>query len=151
MNEKTKRLIHTVYGVVLSLLIVVVGVCLIVSCVQIYQSGPSPYTRASVAAQFSKIAIPVWACVVLVLGGIVLNVALPVEGAKLKGSVDRKKALAKMRERLDLSACDSETQQALEKQARNRITVRIVGAVCCVAAAIPALIYFFGQRAFWIG
>lgn len=150
MNEKTKRLIHTVYGAVLSLLIVITGVCLIVSCVTIYKSGDSPFTRASVAEQFSKIAIPVWICVAAVIGGIVPVLALPTERTKLKGSADRKRTLAKLRERIDFSVCTPVVARRLEEERIIRIALRIEGALLSLAAAMPALGYLLVLKHFTV-
>ena len=150
MNEKTKRMIHTVYGAVSSLLIVLVGVCLAVSCVTIYKSGASPFTRVSIAEQFSKIAVPVWICVTAVIGGIVLMLALPTEGGKLRGCVDRKKTLAKLRDRIDFSVCAPVVKRRLKQERIIRIGLRIEGTLLSLAAAMPALGYLLNFKHFTV-
>ena len=49
MSSKTRGRIHLIYGIALSALILAVGVCFALSCISIYQSGASPYTKESIS------------------------------------------------------------------------------------------------------
>ncbi len=77
MREKTKNTIHIIYSIVLSIMLAVAGICLMVACVGIYNSGDRPFTPESVATVFSGIAIPVYICLALLFGGFLLDIALP--------------------------------------------------------------------------
>ena len=71
-SERISRL-RRVYGIALSCMIVVAGLCLAVACVGIYLSGDEPYSREAVAAAFHPISIPVYLCLVMAVGGFVIS------------------------------------------------------------------------------
>ena len=73
----TNKRIHQIYGIVLSMVTVIAGICLMVACVGIYNSGDRPYSPEAVKAAFSSIAIPVYICLVLVIGGFILDGFFP--------------------------------------------------------------------------
>lgn len=89
MTQETKKRIHAIYGIVLSVVAVLAGICFIAACLNIYRGGAASnatqiYTRQIVGESFAGIAIPVYSCLVLVMGGMVLDLALPIEKKKLK-------------------------------------------------------------------
>lgn len=145
MTEKnqTRKMIHLIYGVLLSVLIVIVAICLIRSCVEIYKSGASPFTRESIAAQFAEIAVPVYVCLAGIAVGIVLSLVLPLEDKKLRGMTDEKKTLAKLRTRLDIYGvnCDGALRDRLKKEPRLRVLLRIICALLCMGTAVPLIVY----------
>lgn len=69
----TKKRIHLIYSIALSVALAVAGVCLMVACVSIYNAGDRPFTPEAVAAAFSGIALPVYICLALVAGGFLLD------------------------------------------------------------------------------
>ena len=140
-KNQARRRIHAVYGILLSVLIVASGICLILSCIEIYKSGASPFTRESIGQAFAKIAVPVYVCLGGIVIGIVLSLVLPVEAVKLRGGMEAKKALARLYTRINFLACDREVREKLKKESHYRITVRVFLVLICVAAAIPLLIY----------
>ena len=139
-QEKIKR-IHAVYGWILSCLVVLTGVCFAVSCVTIYQSGETPFSRESVAIHFQKIAIPVFLCLVGIVGGMVLSLLLPLSQKKEKAKADPKKNLSRVWDGFSLSSCDADIKSKIENKRRGRKALRIVIAVICVLCAALALIY----------
>ena len=78
---KTKR-IHQVYGWITAVFLVVAGICLINACVGIYQLGDRPFSPETVAVAFSKICVPVYICLGLILGGWLLQLCCPAETKK---------------------------------------------------------------------
>lgn len=85
MTLEQRKRIHLIYGIVLSAVTVLAGLCLMAACLNIYAAGgPEPYSRETVAAHFAPIAAPVYLCLVLVLGGFLLDACLPLAGAKIK-------------------------------------------------------------------
>lgn len=141
MSPKTKQRIHFIYGLVLSLLILAVGGCFALSCLSIYESGPSPYTRESIAAHFDRIAVPVYICIAGVLGGIVLSLALPLEGSKVKSHRDAAVALEKLSARLDPAACDEATVASIRGERRFRKGTTVTVGVLSALTMVPALVW----------
>ncbi len=143
MSKETVKRIHLIYGIVLSVLIVAVGICFITSCIDIYNSGEQAFSRESVAAHFQKIAIPVYVCIGALVAGIILAIALPLEKTAPKGKIDPKLTLARLSRRLDTEACGEKVLAMIAKQHKFRAIVKTVAAVLCVACAVPVVLYLF--------
>lgn len=141
MSKKTKERITLIYGLVLSALILAAGVCFALSCLSIYQSGNSPFTRESIAAHFQRIAIPVWVCVAGVIGGIVLSVVMPLEGTRVKAERDPEAILAKLSARLDLADCGEAAAESIRRERKCRRTVTVILWVLAGIALLPALMW----------
>ena len=141
MSTKTKERIHLVYGICLGALIVAVGVCFALSCLSIYESGDSPFTRESISAHFSRIAVPTWLCILGVIGGGVLSLALPLEGAKVKSRRDPEDALSKLAARLDLNGCDKAVADSIAKERKWRFAVTVILWVLAGITLVPALMW----------
>ena len=139
MSTKTKGRIHLVYGICLSVLILAVGVCFALSCISIYQSGSSPFTRESIAAHFDTIAIPTYICIAGVVGGIVLSLALPVDPGKVKSRRHPEDILDKLSARLDLTNCDETTAAAISAERKWRKRVTVILGVLSGVTLLPAL------------
>lgn len=125
MTQETKKRIHLVYGIALSVVTVFAGICFIAACCNIYYSGVAAnvsqiYTREIVAESFSKIAIPVYSCLVLVIGGTILNLALPMEKPRLKSEKNLPLILQKLQEKTDLASCDEQLRNAIAKEQKRR-------------------------------
>lgn len=139
-SERFSRL-RRVYGIALSCMIVVAGLCLAVACVGIYLSGDEPYSREAVAAAFHPISIPVYLCLVMAVGGFVLQIVFPAPAAKpaalKQPAVIRKRLL----ERVDPDGCgDALRAQILSEQRRRKKQNRICAFVL-VVCALTFLIY----------
>ena len=78
----TKKRIHLVYSILLSVVSIIAGICLIAACISIYNIGERPYTPETVSAAFSTIAVPVYLCLALILGGFILDSFSPAPNAK---------------------------------------------------------------------
>ena len=59
--------IGKILGILLSISIIVAGLCLMVQCLSIYNSGDKPYSREAVARAFDRISVPVLVCLALML------------------------------------------------------------------------------------
>ena len=86
----TKKHIHRIYGIVLSVAAVIAGICLIFACIQINSSGDRPFSTEAVQVAFQGIAIPVYLCVALIIGGFILDGFFP--DAPKKQSVPKQDA-----------------------------------------------------------
>ena len=125
MTQKTIKKIHRLYGIVLSVVTVFAGICFIAACCNIYYSGKAGgasqiYTPEIVAAHFTKIAIPVYSCLTLVLGSILLNIALPLEKAKLAPEKNLTLILSRLQAKTDLDACEENLRLNIRQLAKQR-------------------------------
>lgn len=125
MTQETKKRIHLIYGIVLSAVTILAGICFIAACLHIYHTGVTSgasqiYTRQIVAESFAKIAIPVYSCLVLVIGGMILNMVLPLENDKVKPEKNLPLILRRLQEKTDLNACDEQLRKAVAKEQKRR-------------------------------
>ena len=150
MSSKIKGRIHLIYGICLSVLIVATGVCFALSCLSIYRGGPSPFTRESIATHFGRIAVPTYLCIAGVLGGIVLSLALPLEGGRIKPRRDAGAALTKLSARLDLSGCDAAAVTSIRRERTLRRVISITAGILSAASLIPALVWWVNPSHFSI-
>lgn len=148
MSGKTKKLIYLIYGIFLSILLIVSGILLMISCYDIYSLGQSPFTYASISAVFSKIQIFILITVCAVLIGAVFKIFFPPEAKKIKPAAFRKAILARLEKKLDKNACDEKTLLAIKKERILRLSLRIVAAVISAASSIPALLFVFNNENF---
>lgn len=147
MSQDKLRKVHFIYGIVLSCLIILTGICFIVSCVLIYASGGRPFTRDSISEHFGNIAIPVILSIVGILGGIVLSF-FPLEIKPVKPCVSNETVLNAMQKRCNASRCYG----PLGDKARiERALRKITGTVCIilnVLSVVLALIYGLNKNNF---
>ncbi len=139
MTKELKNRIHLIYGIVLSAVAVVAGICFIVSAYNIYQAGKAagtqPYTTETVAAAFSAIAVPVYICLALVLGGMVLAVVLPQEKKKAVPEKNLPLILERLQAKTDLSACDEALRQSIARQVQLRKALGWVSSILLAAGS----------------
>lgn len=148
MTKETAKKIRLLYGLVLSALLVCTGVCLIVACLSIYRSGNAPFTRESIGAWFSKIAVPVWVTVAAAVGGGVLSLVLPSDEPRLRGIRDGRVQMERLRRRIDIAKCEDQTFVALQRELLLRRLLCIVAVVLSVVSATPLAFHLFSADLF---
>lgn len=141
MTKDLKQRIRLIYSIALSAVIVIAGICLITACIGIYRSGDEPFTRESVAAAFSGIAIPVYLCLGMVIGGFVLALFLP--GTAKKSAVQKQYGviLQRLRERTDLTQCDEALFKAIRAEQASRALHRRITTSLLVLGSVIFLVY----------
>jgi len=84
MLKQNAKKIHLIYGLVVSVLVITLGVALIASSLHIYRSDPTgdPYNPASISAHFHNIAVLVFVSIGAIVGGVLLNLIFPVDREK---------------------------------------------------------------------
>lgn len=141
MNSERTQKLRRIYGILLSCVIILAGICLMVACVGIYRSGDEPFSREAVAAAFSPISIPVYLCLAMVLAGFVLKALLPHPAEKAAAI----KQLGVMRNRLlaraDLETCDGAVKAAILAEQKRRNKQNITCAAILGACASVFLLY----------
>lgn len=147
MSQEKLRKIHFIYGIVLSAIIIVTGICFIVSCVDIYRSGMRPFTYESINEHFMAIVVPVILCIMGIVGGMVLSF-FPLEKPKIKGIIDTGVTLKKMSTKIDLSKCDDETRSKIEKERKIRKYTNIFCIDAILVSLVISLIYTLNKNNF---
>lgn len=138
-QDKIKKM-HLIYGCISAVMIVALGVLLILSCLDIYNSGPHPYSADAISLRFQRIAIIVYICIALVLGGIVLNLVLPLENKRPKALRDIRVTLAKLKAKLP--TVPEDTVCLVKKERNRRLLFRIITAGLYIVLMIGPAIYF---------
>lgn len=142
MKNDSVRRIRLIYGILLSASAVVAGICLIAACLGIYHSGGSQiYTPEKVAAAFGPIAGPVYLCLALVIGGFILDFALPSDKKKAKPEKNYAAILNRLMEKRDLENCQSELRQQILAQQKIRKQDAIISYVVLAVCSIGFLLY----------
>lgn len=143
MSEELKSRIHLIYAIFVAVLVVILGVCLAVSCVTIYKSGDRPFTYESIGAQFEAIRLPVYACLAAVLGGFALSVFMP----RYKRPPAEAPSISVKLRRLRLRR---EITDAARREARFRHTLQAIGTAVWAACAVPVVIYMLDPSNFYL-
>ena len=105
MNVKAKKSIHLIYHILVTAMLVVAGLCLMVACMEIYESGLRPFSREAVSKAFSQIAIPVYVCLGLMVCGFLLDGFLPCEKKRRPVEKQYPVILERLQKKLDLDNC----------------------------------------------
>lgn len=145
MSHDIRKRIHLIYGILFSAVTVVAGICFILACYGIYTDGKAAggqiYSRAIVAEAFAPIAVPVYLCLALVIGGFILHLLLPVESKRIAPEKNRQLILQRLQAKTDLSACDAQLQKDIRKQRSARKLHCFISAALLSVASIGFLIY----------
>lgn len=157
MRESPWKKAWRFYGAVMAVMIVIAGALLIWQAVDIYRTGNAPeninegvyiepvYSREAVAEHFSRIALPVYACVGCVALGMLMWLASPAEQARPKASVAPEDTLRRLYRRVSEGAGKEQplVLEAVEKERRLRrrawMAAGAVAAVCSVISGIYLL------------
>lgn len=139
-NASAKR-IRLIYGILLSVSIVIAGLSLMVCCTHLYQTGDHTYTPEKVAAYFSLIAIPIYVCLALVFGGFLLDLLLPDNGKKKASTVPAYMLLARAKAKTLTAGpvlTDDIAMEAKARSIRRWLTVGVL-IVCCICFSLYGL------------
>lgn len=116
-QDKVKK-IHLIYGIIAAVLIIALGVALIMACRGIYTSGPRPYTREAIGHKLHDMAVLLYLNLAAIVGGIVLNIILPLPRAKTKAIRDELVTMQKLAAKAGTPT--PEEKATMEKQQRLR-------------------------------
>lgn len=119
----TKKYLHLIYGILLSIVICICGICLIVACVDVYNFQAGSFSRESVAQAFDRIQIPVYCCLALVIAGFLIDV-FSFPDKKLKPDKQYDTILQNLCKKLDLTKCEPELAMEIRNKRRFRIALR---------------------------
>lgn len=144
----TKKRIHLIYRITLSVMLAVAGICLITACVGIYLSGDQPFSREAVATAFSGIAVPVYLCLALVIGGFILDGFFPEEKKKIPVEKQYGVILARLHSKLTLEESDDALYSAIRTEQKRRRVYRLISIVLLITGSAIFLFYGLNSRNF---
>ena len=141
MSDKIKDRIHLIYHILVSILLVISGLCLMTACVDIYRSGDRPFSRLAVATAFSKIAIPVYFTLGLVVAGFLLEAFAPRQKKRRAPEKQYAVILERLSRKLDLSLCSPEVQESILAEQKSRQLHRSATLLLLALGSVLFLIY----------
>lgn len=150
MKQDTKKLIHRICGILLTVAIVASGLLLMGACLQIYLSGGEQiYTPEKVAAAFGRITVPVYICLGLIAGSFVLHLVLwqtPGKPSRTRNPAMQRKRLLTTR---DPNQADQEKQAAIRHLRRGRLALQLICIVLCICLFGPFLFFALVNSTFY--
>lgn len=141
MTTQHKDRIRRIYGIVLSAVLVIAGLCLMAACYQIYTTGDGTFSREIVAAHFGKIALPVYLCLAMVIGSFLLELFLPGTVKKTVPEKNELLILQRLHSKVDLTACDSSLADSIRKEQKIRKCHKAAAIVLLAIGSVIFLIY----------
>lgn len=120
---------HLLYGCAVSVIVVVLGIVLILSALDIYQADPTgaPYSPATISAHFHNISILVYCALVLIAGGVLLDVFAPVKAERPKPIRDQRAIMRKAAAKSGMPSVEEQKRIDKERLIRTCITAGCVG------------------------
>ncbi len=123
MKKEQLTLIKRIFGILLSVSVIIAGICLVAGCISIYASGSEreqTYSREIVAETFGRIAIPVYASLGLSVIGFGLEFIPHDERKKEKGATPYVHILNRLKRKKNPEGCDPETFGLIQKERKAR-------------------------------
>lgn len=139
-TQKTNR-IRRIYSIVLSAVLVIAGLCLMGACYNIYTTGDGTFSREIVATHFGEIAIPVYLCLALVIGSIVLEIFLPGTVRKTLPEKNYQLILERLHSKVDLDTCETTLASNIRKEQKSRKVHKIITIALLVIGSLIFLTY----------
>lgn len=122
--------LHRIFNILLSISIILAGICFIAGCLSIYYTGADkPYSREIVAETFSHIAIPVYICLAFTIIGFIWELLLPLKPQKQKPGKAYAQTLERLLAKKDMNQCDKNLLSSIyneRKYRRLHVTIRTV-------------------------
>ena len=137
MEKQRLMTIQSIYRILVSVFLIVTGVCLIVGCLMIYRFGAGSYSREAVAEVFSVLALPICISPVLAILGFVWECITPYADKKKANKPDTAFLLARMYSKKDTSALGADI---LAEQKKRKMHLILLTAVLSVASLV-CLVY----------
>lgn len=143
MTSQQSTNLRKIYGILLSVVLIIAGICLMVQCYAIYTSPEGIFSREIVSQYFSPIAIPVYLCFVMVILGFVLDCFLPSGKEKKSAEKNYDLILERLHAKTDLNNCAEALREEVLREQKARkchknvtIVLLVVGSVLFLAYAL---------------
>lgn len=147
MSKDKLNQLRRIWNRVTAVLTVITAICLILACLQIYQSGDRPFTRDSIGTALSQLRVPGVLCLIAVIGGIILHAVSPAAASENKALRDEREILYRLQRKQGIS---DEARSKAAKEQRFRKIYRIAAAALICLLAVYPVIYFLNLSNFTI-
>ncbi len=147
MKNKSYILFRRIYSIILSASAVVSGVLLILSCLSIYNSGDHPYSREAVAAAFSKIDIPIYITLALIICSIILELISPLHFND-KPTKDTANILKLLLKKRNLEDADESVAPYINKERKIRKITLLTQVFLMFCASVVFITYALNKNNF---
>lgn len=140
-KDKTLKILYDVYMITISVLLAALAILLIVSCVGLYRSGPSPFSRESVTRVLVRLLPLVGIVVLWALAGFIIFPDPSRPKNQLRGTTSTAKTLKTLSGKIDVAQCSAETQKKLRVEHAWRVGTTITVTLAYAIGGVIALIY----------
>lgn len=141
MSEKNAKLIRRTVEWLTTVATVVVGVCFIVACINVYGGEKGNFTRLAVIEELGKISVFIYFWLFLIVLGVALGCFIPFKSKSAYPRLFTDSALKRARAMLDMSKVEAEAAEKLNKEIKRR---RAYGFICyglLFAGAVAFAVY----------
>ena len=131
-----------IYSIVLSAVLVIAGLCLMAACYRIYTTGDGTFSREIVADHFGRIAVPVYLCLLLIVGSSLLELFFP--GTVRKKVIPEKNELLilqRLHNKVDPENCGEDLRRDILKEQRSRKLHKTVTLAILAVGSVIFLCY----------
>ena len=141
LSDRAIKLIRLILPIVVGVMLTVCAVLFIVSACSINQLGASPYNYENIGAAFSRIAVPVYITIALVvISGVILTVLSPDGKAKVKPPKDALSRLARASRTADTTGAHTDVAVNIKKEQKLRRVLYSVNVGLFALGTLVALI-----------
>ena len=140
LKEKRNRIIRLSATVVTSVMLVAIGMLYIISCIEIWRSGVSPFTRDSIGKALMKLIVPSAITVAAIIASAILFILFPVNEKK-KNVIDTKDTRNILLGKIKLEECSTERAYAIIKERNTRALLRLSGIALLLLSLVYPIIY----------
>ncbi len=141
LSERAIKLIRLILPIVVGVMLTVCAVLFIVSACSINQLGSSPYNYETIGVAFSRIAVPVYITIGLVIiAGILLTLLSPDGKTKVKPQKDALSRLTRASRTADMSSAHADTTKNIKKEQKLRGVLYYVNVGVFALGTLVALI-----------
>jgi len=148
MTKKHTFSFHSLFAILLSVSILIAGVCLICGCLTIYFSEDHTYSREIVAETFQTISIPVYVCLILALISAVWEFISPLNHSKIKPVKDYKSIISKLSAKKDFTDSDNNHIRSVNAERNKRKIHTVIRTCVIVITSIVFLVYALNSNNF---
>ena len=141
MKKEPVLRFRSAFRTLLSILILLAGVCLMAACLSIYHSGDQPFSREAVAVAFAPISLPVYLCLGAVVLSFLLELVVPRPAAKAVPARQTGLILQRLQEKTDLEKCSEALRRSVLTQRSSRRLHKRIGTLLVVICTLVFLSY----------